>query len=118
MNLLADEGVDRPIVLQLRQDGHTVWYIAEKEPGIDDTEILGRANEQGSVLLAPDKDFGELVYRQKRLMGGVILLRLSGLSSSRKAMIVADVVRRYESEFWGAFSVIVPGHIRIRRRDR
>lgn len=88
------------------------------EPGIDDTEILGRANKQGSVLLASDKDFGELVYRQKRLTGGVILLRLSGLSTPRKALIVAEVIRRYESEFWGAFSVIAPGHIRIRRQDR
>jgi hypothetical protein len=34
MNLLADEGVDRPIVVRLRQDGHTVDHIAEMSPGI------------------------------------------------------------------------------------
>ena len=34
MNLLADEGVERQIVEQLRQAGHDVWYIAEMEPGI------------------------------------------------------------------------------------
>lgn len=40
MNLLADEGVDHPIVEQLRQEGHTVFYIAEMEPGIDDKKDL------------------------------------------------------------------------------
>lgn len=34
MNLLADEGVDWPIVEQLRRDGHDVIYVAEMEPGI------------------------------------------------------------------------------------
>ncbi len=32
MKLLADEGVDRPIVDQLRQDGHQVFYVAEVDP--------------------------------------------------------------------------------------
>jgi hypothetical protein len=29
MNLLANEGVDRPIVERLRRDGHDVVYVAE-----------------------------------------------------------------------------------------
>lgn len=32
MNLFADEGVDRPIVERLREEGHTVLYIAEMSP--------------------------------------------------------------------------------------
>jgi hypothetical protein len=32
MNLLADEGADRPTVDRLRQDGHEVAYIAEMSP--------------------------------------------------------------------------------------
>lgn len=42
MNLLADEGVDRPIVEQLRQEGHHVLYIAEMSPGIADDVILAQ----------------------------------------------------------------------------
>ena len=29
VNLLADEGVDKPIIDRLRQNGHTVLYISE-----------------------------------------------------------------------------------------
>jgi hypothetical protein len=42
MNLLADEGVDHPIVEKLRQTGHSVLYVAEMSPGIDDDTIFYR----------------------------------------------------------------------------
>ncbi len=34
MNLLVDESVDKSIVDALRQDGHSVLYIAEFAPSI------------------------------------------------------------------------------------
>jgi hypothetical protein len=64
MNLLVDEGVDGPIVERLRHDGHDVIYVAELSPGIDDPEVLKRANEADALLMTADKDFGELVYRR------------------------------------------------------
>ncbi len=69
MNLLADESVDRPIVEQLRQDGHDVLYVAEMEPGIPDDVVLQRANEHQALLVTEDKDFGELVYRVSSRLG-------------------------------------------------
>ena len=63
MNLLADEGVERQIVERLRQQGHFVLYIAEMEPGLPDDVVLERANEVTALLVATDKDFGELVFR-------------------------------------------------------
>ena len=65
MNILADESVDQQIVEQLRRAGHQVIYIAETEPGISDTEVLGLASRKSSLLLTADRDFGELVFRQK-----------------------------------------------------
>jgi len=56
MNLLADEGVDGPIVNRLRQEGHEVAYIAEMSPGIDDDTILHQANDNSALLLTLDKD--------------------------------------------------------------
>lgn len=29
MNFVADESVDRQIVERLRNDGHSVWYVAD-----------------------------------------------------------------------------------------
>jgi hypothetical protein len=40
VNLAADEGVDRPVVERLRQDGHDVVYVAELSPSLPDDEVL------------------------------------------------------------------------------
>jgi predicted nuclease of predicted toxin-antitoxin system len=117
MNLLADESVERQVVERLRRDGHTVLYVAEMEPGITDNQVLERANEAASVLLTVDKDFGELVFREGQLSsGGVVLIRLAGLSTELKAQTISDAFREYASEFPNHFSVISPGKVRTGRK--
>ncbi len=116
MNIVADEGVERQIVEQLRQDGHAVVYVAELAPSISDDEVLQQANERQAVLVTVDKDFGELVFRLNRVAAGVLLIRLEGLTSPTKATIVAQAIHDHETEMYGAFSVISPGVIRIRAR--
>jgi len=116
MNLVADEGADRQIVEQLRQDGHNVVYVAELAPSIGDDAVLQQANDRHATLLTADKDFGELVFRLNRVAAGVILVRLEGLLPETKATIVAQAIRDHEAELVHSFSVITPGMIRIRPR--
>lgn len=116
MNFLADENIDGPIVKLLRTAGHKVLYVAEIDPAIDDDQILTRANQEGSLLVTGDKDFGELVFRQKRISTGVILVRLEGLSPKKKADIVADAIGKHAQELRNSFTVISPGNIRIRAK--
>ena len=114
MKLLADESVDRQIVDRLRQEGHTVWYVAEMEPGITDHSVLGIANNEGAVLLTADKDFGELIYRQRLVNPGVILIRLAGLAAEAKAQIVAKAINLHSSDLAHRFAVISHGALCIR----
>lgn len=113
--LVADENVDSAIVRRLRDDGHDVVWIAESEPGIADDRVLAIAEEQSRVLLTGDTDFGELVFRQGRVQAGVMLLRLAGLTPERKASIVSEVVAKYLTTLEGAFAVVAPTQVRIRR---
>jgi predicted nuclease of predicted toxin-antitoxin system len=115
MNLLADESVDRQVVERLRGDGHDVLYIAEINPSVSDDIIFVRANELGAVLVTADKDFGDIVFRDKRLnAGGIMLVRLAGLSPDTKAGIVSKAIADLaESEF--QFCVVSPGKVRIHR---
>ena len=117
MNLLADEGVERQIIERLRQDDHKVVYIAELEPGIGDNVILRRANATQALLITADKDFGEMVFRQRLVHAGVILVRLAGLLPDTKARVVAEVIRSRGSELLDSFSVISPSNVRIRKRQ-
>ncbi len=78
--------------------------------------VLHEANRREFLLLTADKDFGELVFRQHRLAPGVILIRLAGLSTKRKAQIVSDSIRKHSEEISQAFSVMTPNAIRIRHK--
>ena len=115
MKLLADESVDAPIVAQLRQDGHEVASIAEESPGLKDEAVLDRAYRDGIVCLTADKDFGELVYRQRLPHAGVLLLRLTGLSELAKCEIVSRIVTEHTEELANGFSVLTGNDLRMRR---
>jgi predicted nuclease of predicted toxin-antitoxin system len=114
VNFLADENIDRQIVERLRKEGHIVQYVAETDAGISDDEVLDLANREGVLLLTADKDFGELVFRQKQITSGVILVRLAGFTPMRKAEIIATSINKHTTEFLNAFTVITRGTIRIR----
>ncbi len=114
MNFVADESVDRDIVQRLRQEDHQVWYVAEMEPGISDEEVLKLANRETALLLTADKDFGEMVFRQRRFSGGIVLTRLAGLSAQRKEDIVATAVSQHSPELPQSLTVITPDLCRIR----
>ncbi len=114
MKLVADEGVDRPIVVRLRKDGHEVEYVAEMEPGIGDDEVLNHAGKSQALLITADKDFGEFVFMQGRLNTGIVLLRLAGVPPIRKAKIVSDALAAHGDEMQAAFSVITNNMLRIR----
>lgn len=118
MKLVADESIDAQIVAQLRRDGHEVLYVAEMSPSISDDEILDDVvATHRCPLVTGDKDFGELVFRLKRSSHGVVLVRLSGLSPTAKALAVSHAIASHGTEMENSFSVIAPGIVRI-RRDR
>jgi predicted nuclease of predicted toxin-antitoxin system len=110
---IADESVDKPIVEALRSLGHEVYYILEKNKGIPDKEVLRIANEKSGSLITGDKDFGEIVFRQKKHHPGVVLFRLSGLSNEQKIQMILSAIDRHQQEMINHFSVISKTHIRI-----
>jgi predicted nuclease of predicted toxin-antitoxin system len=87
------------------------------DPGIADDLVLELANRESAVLLTADKDFGELVFRLKRVASGVVLVRLSGLSLEKKAEIVSQVVNQYASDLPESFTVISPLTVRLRKLE-
>jgi len=100
---------------RLRGDGHDVLYIAETEPGIDDLEVLDRSLQGDRVLLTADKDFGDLVFRQRLLHSGILLVRLAGVRSEMKAKLVAATFDQHGQEIASGFAVLSPRSLRFRK---
>ena len=115
MKFVADEGLDAPIVQALRNSGHEVYYIKDEFPGLLDEDVLKIANERDEILIANDKDFGELVYRLQQIHSGVLLIRLSGIKPKEKASIILKAIEEHGYELYKAFTVINKTHVKIRR---
>jgi predicted nuclease of predicted toxin-antitoxin system len=114
VRLLADEGVDFPIVKHLRNEGHDVISILEIDPGVENKKVLSHAANEDRIVLTSDKDFGNIVVHQDSRVGGVILLRLAGLSPTKKAQIVTDMIAEKAEELRGHFTVVGPEKVRMR----
>jgi len=52
------------------------------------------------------KDFGELVFRQKLLSVGVVLLRMKGATGAQKAEAVKKLLKAYGGKVRGHFVVV------------
>ncbi len=114
MRWLADECVDAALVARLRNAGHDASYIAEIAAGVTDTEALQLAQEEGRLFLTEDKDFGELVFRFKRAVPGVVLLRIDPEKSQLKWIRLEAAIARLGEGLFGRYVVIEEARFRSR----
>ena len=115
MRFHADESVDAPIVDRLRRERHDVTFVAEMDPGLPDEAVLAIGHEEGRILLTADKDFGFLVYRQRKAHSRVVLIRLPGTPPGDKASIVEQAISAHGPELAQSFTVVSRDTVRIRR---
>jgi predicted nuclease of predicted toxin-antitoxin system len=115
MIFLADESVDFPIIQLLRHHKFYIVAVIEKFPSREDEFVLDFAQKEGRLLITSDKDFGELVYRLKKVSAGVILLRIEELTPSEKADFLWTVIAERKEELKNAFTVVRKDMIRIRK---
>ncbi len=113
MNLLADESVDRQIVERLRQDGHDVLYIAEVEPSISDDTVFDRANAKLALLVTGDKDFGEMVFRERREHHGIIFMRLEDERAANKIEVLRRLLENYAEKLPEQFVTVTETKVRF-----
>jgi predicted nuclease of predicted toxin-antitoxin system len=99
MRFLADENVSRLVIERLRADGFQVISITETRSGALDSDDLDAADSEGCILITEDRDFGELVIRQRLGVRGMILLELDRVSNAAEADLVAEVISAHRQAF-------------------
>jgi predicted nuclease of predicted toxin-antitoxin system len=76
MRLLVDECTGQTVAAWLRERGHEVFSVFDEDRGMTDEAPLAKAAAENWVVITNDKDFGTLVFREKRPHKGIIFLRL------------------------------------------
>src|SRR4029079_16532151 len=103
MRLVADENVSQRIIERLRAGGFEVLSIGEASSGASDEDVLNIAAREQRVLLTEDRDFGELVIRQRRRVLGLILLELDRIANASQADLIAQTLNRTRGSAFGQF---------------
>lgn len=114
MRLLANENIPWVAIEALRARGHDVAWVRADAPGSSDRDVLSSAVSEGRILIAFDKDFGELAVRAGLPASSeIILFRVTPHSPTDVARLVVAAVES-RSEWAGLFAVVEEGRIRTR----
>lgn len=113
MKFLLDENLGKKEAKFLQSLGHKAARVREINPGIPDYAVLSLSVAQSSILITSDKDFGQLIFKEKQLHSGVIFLRLEDESPINKIAALKFALPKYVA---GKFIVIEEkgGKFRIR----
>ena len=113
MRFLVDECTGPAVARWLIEQHHDVISVFDEIRGADDEEVIRIASEQDRILITNDKDFGELVFREKKQHKGVILLRLEDERGANKIAVLKNVLEKYENSLPGHFFVVTETTVRI-----
>jgi predicted nuclease of predicted toxin-antitoxin system len=114
MRWLCDECVDAAVVACLRQNNHDVVYAAESAPSTRDIEIIELAVQENRLILTEDKDFGELVFRRRRSVPGLVLVRIESGRRQLKWPRLETAIAAIGNNLMGNYTVIEETRLRSR----
>lgn len=115
MRFLVDECTGQKVADWLQASGHEVFSVYQQARGIDDDVIIQKAFDQNWILITDDKDFGEKVYREKRLHRGVIFLRLKDERADNKIEVLRRLLETYADRLLDSFVVVSETQVRFAR---
>jgi predicted nuclease of predicted toxin-antitoxin system len=119
VNLLANENVPLGAVRLIRQAGHAVASLSEEAPGLGDAEVVARARAAGQVLITFDRDYGDLIYRDRLPPpAGVLYCRFRPSTPAEAANRVLLALDELGDRMIGSFVVIERDQTRVRRLPR
>lgn len=112
MKFLANENFPISSVRLLRNTGYDIVSIAEDMSGAKDQDVLARAHKEGRIILTFDKDYGELIYKQRlHTPVGIAFFRFGPSYPEESAEYLLGALEKSIS-LQNKFTVIEKGRIR------
>lgn len=114
MKFIVDECTGAKVSQWLSERGHDVFCVYTQARGWKDKSILEKAVLDERIVITNDKDFGEMVFRDRHPHKGIILLRLSNTRWMTKIQVLDSLLQEYPNEqLADHFTVVTEKHIRI-----
>jgi predicted nuclease of predicted toxin-antitoxin system len=113
MRFFVDECAGPAVAGWIQAQGHEVFSVYDLARGMDDDTIIRMAFEEEWIIITTDKDFGEKVYRDRKLHRGVVLLRLDDERVSSKIGVMTHLLRSYADRLADQFVVVTEKSVRF-----
>ena len=114
MRLLAGENFPKPIVEELRAEGHDVLWARMDLAGTRDIVLLDLAESEARIVLTLDKDFWQIAVQRRSPLeqSGVVLFRLHPATREKLAPLVRAFVEA-DTTWAGHISIITVDGIQM-----
>ena len=113
MRFLVDECTGPNAAAWLRDQGYEVFSAYEQSREADDDVLIEKAFTENWILITNDKDFGEMVYRERRPHRGVIFLRLNDERAANKVLVLERLLAQYAEQLADRFVVVTDERVRF-----
>ena len=113
MRFLVDECAGPRLAEWLREQGHEVFSVYGESSGISDDEVLTKAAQENRILITTDKDFGEMIFRERKEHHGVIFLRLADERSANKIAVLNHLLESYPDRIAEQFVTVTETKVRF-----
>jgi len=113
IKFLADVNVEKSLVDYLSKQGYDIKWVPDYNCEMLDEELLNLAREERRILITNDKDFGDLIFFQRKLSPGAILFRVKGQKSHDKIKLMKKLLMGYRDKLLNHFIIITKVKIRI-----
>lgn len=112
MRFIVDECTG-PVVSRWLKEQHDVVSVYEEARGLDDDGVLLKAVTSNRILITNDKDFGEMIFHEKKVHKGIILLRLDDERAVNKIKVLKRLLEHYADQLANNFVVVTETTVRI-----
>lgn len=113
IKFLADVNIEKEVVDDLARLGYDVKWIPEYDCETLDEDLLRIADTEQRILITNDKDFGELVFLQRKLSTGEILIRVKGQRTRDKVKLMRKLLERFGNKLSNHFIVATKNKFRF-----
>jgi len=111
MKFLADVNVEKQIIDYLKKSGYNILWVPDLDCRMIDEKILEVANKEKRILITNDKDFGDIIFRQKHISTGIILIHIKDQNTQHKLRLLQKLLLAYG--IYGNFVVLTEKKVRI-----
>ena len=113
MRFLIDECTGSRVAEWLRDGNHEVFSVFDEARGLTDDAVLLKAFNENRILITNDKDFGEMIFRERRTHHGVIFMRLDDERAANKIKVLQRLFESHADKISEQFVVVTETKVRF-----